>query len=865
MKRLIKLIYFIMIVNIWIGIASADITYSGSTISVTNQNVSMSDIYNALDDTSLLENTSEKYWILKKNLCIDANSALYINNSDTTELRLLSLNDPNVVVVRINGRLEVNNTKITSWNTSTNLAALNTDKYISYFKIYGENSSADFRNSGFYNLGYSSSRNGIGGWWEGGEFSLGEKSLYVDNVSFTNIYGGLSPFGLPYSANGIKIKNTTGLNYLQVRSGFNDSIVEDNSIMGGAIFTDNSNITFRNNILTNAGWNGFVFDGIHNSVAYGNDISQNGHNSFQVSTPYGTSSSYEIFLKNNTAHDPKGGTGGSNGFYLTWYGSDYPGRVYDVVIEDCDAYNFTNIGSPMTFDGANNVTVRRYRTWNVTGKPDISMQQSSDIVIIDSNLSGLGLRGIDSDNIKVINTKFSGIFGIEGADITTHQYLDVLVRYSNGTLISGATVDIPPQQFDIMYHSVTPMTLEITPINLHSKIIEVPIFKPKLLKTQSINQALTGEDGHIPLPEDEENTLVLPEYRVERGAPYYNYKVSVIDFTYNITASKNGINTRLSGITPDSSWYREDPNVPTYTITAIIPDEGSAGPDITGFAPAEDNPFNTGDSKIFRIWTDELLTSMNWYLDGTLVSSGSMDYTWTVTDSGHTIEFEGSNANGAVSQTWDINGGSGIAPPSSVSIIHATQTVAPNTPFTLTIPITPATPIAGAQFDLLFTNSLATVTTVTEGNLLNQDGATTLFNSGTIDNAAGTVTNIYGSILGATNVSSQGSLATISITAGSNTGYLNLNLSNVVISDANSAAVPYTLTNATILVDTAPMLDNIGAKSVDEENALAFTASASDADGDSLTYSASGLPAGASFNTATGAFSWIPADGQAGT
>jgi hypothetical protein len=103
------------------------------------------------------------------------------------------------------------------------------------------------------------------------------------------------------------------------------------------------------------------------------------------------------------------------------------------------------------------------------------------------------------------------------------------------------------------------------------------------------------------------------------------------------------------------------------------------------------------------------------------------------------------------------------------------------------------------------------------------------------------------------------------MTAGSTTGYLNLNLTNVIFSDANSSAVPYSLTNATILFDTAPVLGSIGAKSVDKEDALAFTLSASDADSNSLTYSASGLPTGASFNTASGAFSWTPADGQAST
>ncbi|MBW6519209.1 MAG: putative Ig domain-containing protein [ANME-2 cluster archaeon] len=178
--------------------------------------------------------------------------------------------------------------------------------------------------------------------------------------------------------------------------------------------------------------------------------------------------------------------------------------------------------------------------------------------------------------------------------------------------------------------------------------------------------------------------------------------------------------------------------------------------------------------------------------------------------------------------------------------------------------ITPATPIAGAQFDPLFDSSLATVTSVTEGNLLNQDGAFTFFSSGTINNVAGTVTNVYGSILGETTTSSQGSFATISMTAGSTTGVLDLNLNNVKISDSNNAYAPYTLTNATILIDTPPVLGAIGARSVDEQNTLAFTLSASDADGDSLAYSAINLPDGASLRPTSGIFSWTPAVGQGG-
>ncbi|MGD8989474.1 MAG: DUF2341 domain-containing protein, partial [Syntrophobacterales bacterium] len=63
-----------------------------------------------------------------------------------------------------------------------------------------------------------------------------------------------------------------------------------------------------------------------------------------------------------------------------------------------------------------------------------------------------------------------------------------------------------------------------------------------------------------------------------------------------------------------------------------------------------------------------------------------------------------------------------------------------------------------------------------------------------------------------------------------------------------------------------PVLDLIGNKSVDEGQLLEFTISATDPDtGDTLTYSASNLPTGATFDPATQTFSWTPGVGDAGT
>lgn len=62
----------------------------------------------------------------------------------------------------------------------------------------------------------------------------------------------------------------------------------------------------------------------------------------------------------------------------------------------------------------------------------------------------------------------------------------------------------------------------------------------------------------------------------------------------------------------------------------------------------------------------------------------------------------------------------------------------------------------------------------------------------------------------------------------------------------------------------APILDPIGNKTANEGETLTFALNATDADGNTLTYSASNLPAGATFDTLTGVFSWTPSYNQSG-
>ncbi len=74
--------------------------------------------------------------------------------------------------------------------------------------------------------------------------------------------------------------------------------------------------------------------------------------------------------------------------------------------------------------------------------------------------------------------------------------------------------------------------------------------------------------------------------------------------------------------------------------------------------------------------------------------------------------------------------------------------------------------------------------------------------------------------------------------------------------DSMTTSYPITLTVSA--VNNAPVLAAIGNQAATAGAPLSFIVSATDADGDTLTYSATGLPTEATLDSSTGAFSWTP-------
>ncbi|WP_143072316.1 Ig-like domain-containing protein [Methanolobus profundi] len=687
----------------------------------------------------------------------------------------------------------------------------------------------------------------------------------------------------------------------------------------GTSFTDGVNLTAYNIKVIDAGHNGFEVE--VNDSKFTNIYIQDSHrhNLFQVGkAEVGATRGNNIYEEVTSINSDLG------------YGACITEGSFDTIIA-----NSTFIGKGPYVSNSKNITLLNVVQRDAVGSGAEGVGFLStiidasnfvyleDVSIIDSDFSDNNWNDlwINDGVTKIVNTQYSTV-RLDNDYFSNNYYLDLIVLDSNGNPFSESNIALKNED-SAAIESSNGFGMDMTSFLVDSN---GRTYDPQVNRAQSPVMAGAYRAASL--------ESVLLSHKATINTP-------------------SGDSVALTGITPDSTWYREDPNTPTYTITAVIPDS-TTGPHITGFAPSSENPFTAGETKKFQIWTDEELTTMKWYVNGNLRSSGSMTYDWTVETGSHTIMFAGSNSNGAVVQTWEVTegevpsttpGSSGtgvtftpsttsltatagesttftadstdelvssswsydgvqvatgtsyvqnwdkvgthtveflgttttetvtntwtvevseqtVSEYSSISISASAPIVKPGESFTIDVYIDPTESITGSQFDLQY-SQLASVTTVAEGDLFTQSGLSTMFEYEGIDNTLGILTHVYSAIVGSGTVSTAGTMATITMTAGSESGILDLGLNNVIVSDANSAPAGYTVTNATVLVDTAPVFATTASQTVEEGQSLSFTVSATDAEGDSLTYSATSLPSGASFDGQT--FSWTPAEGDDGS
>ncbi|MBZ4646262.1 MAG: hypothetical protein JG777_1751 [Clostridia bacterium] len=587
-----------------------------------------------------------------------------------------------------------------------------------------------------------------------------------------------------------------------------------------------NNLTISNNFMSNFGGSGIFMLSVRNSTVI-----------------------------NNVIRDSPSSTG--------WVGIGY--SIRNCVIE---GNYLENISASYGISGAtyaSNNIIRSNTIKHITGRGirfDYYSEENviSDNVIIDTGDIGINLYP-GTKSIVDNNTIISSSIWITGTEKTLFQNNVI----SNSSVNIGGTTSARSQVI-FEHNLISDSDKALNVYNTNDSLFKNNTFT--YISAPNAFQFFTGADSP-----SYNITLVDNVFSYITGnAIYVGYsKVFNLNMTNNTfinvegfcIKNKSGYNVELN------SSNIEKCNIPYFfNITDPTAEEVSVSPESSGSTSTSFTPSATsftasvGSSTTFSVDSEEQFTSTKWYVNGVQMVSGTT-YTQNWAASGSfAVSFEGVTDLGTLSRTWNVVvSGSEY---SDISIIPSAATVKPGETFSLDVYIDPKQPVTGAQFNLQY-GTLASVTSVKDGGLFKTGGLTNTFQSGLIDNSAGVLKNVYSAIVGSGTVSTPGSMATVNMVAGSSSGMLELTMSNVVLSDAYSNPAPYDISYASVLVDTAPVFNTIPAKSVEEESTLTFTVSATDADGDILTYSCTSLPQGATFDASAKTFRWTPSRGQAGT
>ncbi|MDW3632040.1 MAG: right-handed parallel beta-helix repeat-containing protein, partial [Nitrososphaeraceae archaeon] len=235
------------------------------TIVVCNGTVDILTINDFFKNNSdILEMTGEKEWILKSNILILENGTLNINGMNTRLLKIDSDSSNNIAYSIISrGNLIIDNTNITSWNSTSNeipqLISPETPRAF-IWTFWNSAGKTNITNSFFENLGYKghSGTTGI-------TFFSGDGSIIQNNTIINNYFG----LRLANEVSNVTIKNNNIL-----RSQFDGINLDLNTnnidILENRIYENNlhaivckkncNNIKIMNNILENNIGIGILFE-----------------------------------------------------------------------------------------------------------------------------------------------------------------------------------------------------------------------------------------------------------------------------------------------------------------------------------------------------------------------------------------------------------------------------------------------------------------------------------------------------------------------------------------------------------------------------------------------------------------------------
>ena len=248
------------------------------TINVCGGTVSLDTINKILKDPSLLNNTAEKIWFLNANISVLDGATLTISSNDTKWLKINSTFPTYAYSIISRGSLIINDTKISSWNTTSNQEAALRDSNTPRSYIAspaGASGQMNITDSNLTHLGF----NGGQGTW-GVSYYSGDGSVIQNNnlsLNFRPLYFGQNASNILVSGNTISDNIQHGITiYGSSNVHISGNKILNNGLQGIACLSQCDSIAAKNNEVYNNARDGIRFEkNTKNSLLQYNQIHDN--------------------------------------------------------------------------------------------------------------------------------------------------------------------------------------------------------------------------------------------------------------------------------------------------------------------------------------------------------------------------------------------------------------------------------------------------------------------------------------------------------------------------------------------------------------------------------------------------------------
>lgn len=445
---------------------------STKTIIICGGKVNLSQIFNSLNNSQILEKNPDKTWILNSNIVVQDKASFYINNTDCNWLKI-NVNDDKEYVVKSFGNLLINNTKITSWDSINNNYPIYSPGIAKRGTINIDSDGKDkvvIFNSSLSHLGSGPSHDSSGIY-----VSSKNKFLIANNTLNNNF-------------NGIYFSNSVSNNIFK-----NNDIY--NNYQHGILFSKIKNLNvIKNNIYNNSGNGINCIDDCSNNNISNNRIYDNNLNGISLIA------SYNNLINSNIIHSNKA------------YGLTGSKNSNNTISENIIVENKKGISiSSSTYNKISKNLVERNLIQGIELYYKSTKNQINNNFINSSGNNGIHIRDAFVGNNLISNNKIMGnIYGIQFSNSNDNELLHNFIKDNNFDYYAkyGSNNEIIDTTFNNTWIKFFDSTSRFTIVNSNNQIVKNSFGIPNNIFSNNITTILYPIHKNVMI--DTEELFILP-------------------------------------------------------------------------------------------------------------------------------------------------------------------------------------------------------------------------------------------------------------------------------------------------------------------------------------------------------------------